>query len=160
MYRSAVRYSRVMRSTFVLMTTLGRPPLQVWDHLSRPENYLGLQVLLTEISPVTEAFSASGKPERRYTTVETFRWLGLPLYRNRIAVALELTDPGRRLVSRVRSAPNLTLEADYRFDPAGAGCRLTLGVTITVAGWLSGWVTAEARRVQGLVLERLKERLG
>lgn len=155
---SSSLWGRVL-SSFDLSVTVARPPFEVWDHLAEPRNYLGLQVLLTSMSPVTEALSPGGTPLRRYRTVETFRWLGLPLYRNAIDVELELTDPGRALVSRVKSRPRLELTARYRFEAVAEGTRLDLTVGIEVAGWLSKTVTREALRVQTLVLARLKARL-
>ncbi len=145
---------------FELTQSLSPSCQAVYDHLSEPSSYLGLQVLLTSMSEVLVSTNSHGQITKRYSTVETFRCLGLPLYRNRIQVEMTLVEPGRTLVSRVRSAPKLDITATYSFVAEGEGTRLTLSFEILVSTWLAKGVTAEALRVQKLVMAKLKERLG
>jgi hypothetical protein len=145
--------------SFQIPITINADLKTIYAHLARPENFIGLQPLLTSISPVREWTRADGKTVRSYQTVETFRWLGLPIYNNRINVDLAQTRPDEQLDAYVKSFPNLSLHAAYLFAPAPGGTLLTLTIDIEVAKILQKAVMAEALRVQKITLANLKSRM-
>jgi hypothetical protein len=146
-----------MQRTLEFATVIDRPVSLVYAHLANPANLLGLQPLLTSMSPIRET-TIDGCRAFTYETVETFRLCGIPLIHNRIQVQTILTTPDQRMDSHVRSAPNLTLAVSYDFAAKDRRTWLTERMTITVAWWLMGFVVQQATRVQQQTLANLKAR--
>ncbi len=89
---------------------IARPVAVVYAHLAQPRNLIGLQPLLTFMSPIRE-LALSGQQGYAYETVETFRLGRIPVYHNRIRVQTILTEPDRHIDSIVYSVPMLTIQA-------------------------------------------------
>jgi len=102
-----------MRS-FELNIFIDRPQSEVYDHISEPINMIGLLPLLTTIDVLKEQKDANGVILRPFYTVETFRWAGIPLYRNRTYSVLHLTKPKQQLELRVYGRPGIRVV--YRYD--------------------------------------------
>jgi hypothetical protein len=135
-----------------------RPVFVVYDHLAQPENFIGLQPLLSSISSVQEMV-INNKRGYRYETVETFRMGPLPVLNNRICVQTVLTEPGRQLDTVVLSRPHIRLDVHYKFTSLSDETKLVEKMLISVPAWLSGYVVRTARRVQEQTLANLKHRL-
>lgn len=145
--------------SFTLEKDLPQPVPVVYEHLALPKNYIGLQPLLTRLSPVTEWMRDDGKIVHSYETVETFRWLGLPIFNNRIKVDLVESEKNKTLEAFVKSIPNLSLHSTYHFESNGSGTYLSQHVEINVHHWIEKPVMKEALRVQKILLTNLKARL-
>ncbi len=145
--------------TFTLVVHIHRPPPLVYAHLTHPPNFIGLQPLLTAMSPV-QPVRVAETPGVAYETVETFRLGPLPLLRNRIRVRTLFTQPNHRLDTLVHSWPGIRLEVVYTLTPVDADhTTLTEDVDVHVAPWLAGYVVDTAKRVQRQTLDNLKRRL-
>jgi hypothetical protein len=143
---------------FDLEILIRATPSRVYQHLARPENFIGLQPLLTVISPVSE-LQRAGQTVRAFETVETFRLGGWPIYHNRIQVEFTLTQADEQLDAQVKSFPNVRLHSCYRLQPESEVTRLQQHVEIQSPWFARGFVMAEAQRVQRITLANLKARL-
>ena len=101
-----------MRS-FQLNIFIDRPLQEVYNHIAEPINMIGLQPLLTSIDILKEQKDADGIILRPYYTVETLRWLGLPVMRNRIYIVIHLTRPPSELEFHVFSKPDVQMIFRY-----------------------------------------------
>jgi len=72
---------------------------------------IGLQPLLTEMVVLEEKEDTDGVILRPFETVETFRWTGIPIFRNRILSVIHLTKPIELLESFVVRQANLAQRA-------------------------------------------------
>jgi hypothetical protein len=68
---------------------------------------IGLQPRLTEMNILDEKMQADGVLQRSFQTVETFRWLGLPVFRNQSLSVIRLTKPKDELELHVYGIPNI-----------------------------------------------------
>ncbi len=147
-----------MQPTLEFTVHIQRPVPLVYSHLAQPANFIGLQPLLTSISPIEE-FIVHGRPGCRYETVETFRIGPVPLLNNRIRVQTVLTEPDRQIDTIVHSNPNIRLDVQYRFTAVGEETGLVEQMRISAPAWVRGYVVRTARRVQEQTLANLKQRL-
>jgi len=134
------------------------PPGTVYDHLSDPHNFVGLQPLLTHVEAV-HFYERDGRRSVSYDTVEAFRWKDLVLYRNRIRVQTVFTDPPGHFETVVHSFPKITLRVDYTFTSHDGGTLVREAMYISCHAWLAKFVTDQAARAQTALLANLKERL-
>jgi len=102
--------------TFELNIFIDIPPRVVYEHMAEPINMIGLQPRLTTIDVLKEQKDAKGIVLRPFHTVETFRWGGLPLFRNRIYSVIHLTNPYSELEFRMYSWPNIRILYKYTFS--------------------------------------------
>jgi hypothetical protein len=102
--------------TFELNIFIDRPQREVYEHLAEPINMIGLQPRLTTIDVLKEQKDANGIVLRPFYTAETFRWGGLPLFRNRIYSVIHLTNPYSDLEFRRFSWPNIKILYKYTFS--------------------------------------------
>jgi len=137
---------------------IARPISIVYDHLAQPQNFLGLQPLLIEMSPIT-ATVENGWPVRSYETVEAFRVGGRVVYRNRIRVKMTLPRPPEQIDTIVHSPGGVTLTVQYLFTSEKDGMRLTEIMEIHTPRLLAGFVVQQATQAQNTVMQRLKARL-
>jgi len=149
-----------MRS-FELNIFIDRSQGEVYDHLAEPINMIGLQPLLTTIDVLKDQKDAEGVTLRPFYTVETFRWAGLPLFRNRIYSVIHLTKPRDELEFRVYRKPGIKIVYKYEFRQGGEGrTRLTLKVNFErVNKLLENFVFDQASKAQRALLTNLKVRL-
>ncbi|GAB4447505.1 MAG: hypothetical protein OHK0041_07150 [Anaerolineales bacterium] len=147
--------------TFELTVFIDCPKETVYDHLSQPLNMIGLQPLLTEIDVLNERRDANGTVLRPFYTVETFRLLGLPVYRNRIYSIMQLTQPKDELKFHVYSKPRIEIVFTYHFEQFNDGrTRITQSVEfIKLNKLLETFVVEQAKQAQRALLSNLKIRL-
>ena len=147
-----------MIRTLLFNIDIARPISVVYDHLAQPQNFLGLQPLLIEMSPIT-ATVENGWPVRSYETVEAFRVGGRVVYRNRIRVKMTLPRPPEQIDTIVHSPGGVTLTVQYLFTSEKDGTRLTEIMEIHTPRLLAGFVVQQATQAQNTVMQRLKARL-
>jgi hypothetical protein len=149
-----------MRS-FELTVFIDCPKETVYDHLSQPLNMIGLQPLLTEIDVLKERRNADGVLLRPFYTVETFRLLGLPVYRNRIYSVIHLTRPKDELKFHVYSKPRIEIVFTYRLEHFNdVGTKITQTVEfVKLNKLLETFVVEQAKQAQRALLSNLKIRL-
>lgn len=133
-------------------------PETIYQHLSQPNNLIGLQPLLTRVDRI-QPFEQNSRKAVSYETVEAFRWKGITLYENRIRVNTIFTDPPVRFETTVKSFPNINLLVTYTLRPIERGTLVTEEMQIECHSWLAGFVTSEARKAQTALLENLRSRL-
>lgn len=134
---------------------------EVYDHLSEPINMIGLQPLLTEIDVLKGKTDANGVSLRPFDTVETFRLLGLPIYRNRIHFVIHLTKPKEEMEFHVYSKPNIEIIFKYKLQASNFH-RTQITQTmqfVKVGKLLEGFVMDQAKQAQRALLSNLKVRL-
>lgn len=131
---------------------------KVYEHLTDPHHFVGLQPLLTHVDSV-QFGERDGCKTVSYETVEAFRWRGITLYNNRIRVQTVFTHPPKKLNTVVESFPNVTLNVEFTFTPKNNGVLVKQIMQINTYAWLSKFVISEATRAQNALLVNLKNRL-
>jgi hypothetical protein len=107
--------------TFELNIFIDRPRIEVYNHLAEPINMIGLQPFLTSIDVLKEQKDGNGIVLRPFYTVETHRWLGLPIRRNRVYSVIHLTQPHSELEFHVFRKPNIQIVFHYLFHESEDG---------------------------------------
>ena len=134
---------------------------EVYDHLAQPINMIGLQPLLTEMDVLEEKEDKAGVILRPFETVQTFRWLGIPIFRNRILSVIHLTKPKEQLEFHVYSKPNIEIIFKYALMESNQ-IRTQIIQTvhfIKVSKLLENFVVRQANLAQRALLSNLKVRL-
>lgn len=133
----------------------------VYDHLSEPINMVGLKPRLTEIDILKEKRDAQGVLLRPFYTVETYRLLGLPLFRSRTYSVIHITEPREGMEIHVHARRNVEIIFKYRFRQLNDGrTQITQTLEVVKAGrLLEGFVSEQAKRAQRALLSNLKVRL-
>jgi hypothetical protein len=107
--------------TFEQNIFIDRPRIEVYNHVAEPINMIGLQPLLTTIDILKEQKSAEGIVLRPFYTVETHRWLGLPVRRNRIYTVIHLTKPHSELEFHIFRKSNNQIVLHFFFQESEEG---------------------------------------
>jgi len=147
-----------MIQTLQFTIHIARSVPDVYAHLANPHNFIGLQPLLIEMSPI-QTVSENGLPVQSYETVEAFRLGGRVVYRNRIRVKTTLTKLDDHMDTLVHSPGGVTLNVQYLFAPEDCGTRLTEIMDVHMSRLVAGFVVRQATQAQLTVMERLKTRL-
>jgi ribosome-associated toxin RatA of RatAB toxin-antitoxin module len=147
--------------TFELIIFLDCERDRVYDHLSEPINMIGLQPLLTEINVLKERRGENNVSLRPFHMVETFRWMGLPVFRNRIYSVIHLTKPRDELEIHVYSRLKTRIIFKYEFRQFNDGrTQVTLTVRfVRVNKLLESLLIHRAKHAQRALLSNLKVRL-
>lgn len=147
--------------TFELNIFIDRPQREVYDHISEPINIIGLQPLLTTIDILKEQKDAEGVVLRPFYTVETYRWLGLPVMRNRVYTVMHLTKPHSELEFHVFRKPGIQVVFHYIFQEVDNGrTHLIQKVRFERVNKLfENFIFNQAIQTQRAVLANLKVRL-
>ncbi|HEY5729044.1 MAG TPA: SRPBCC family protein [Anaerolineales bacterium] len=134
---------------------------KIYDHLSEPINMIGLQPRITEIDVLKKKKDGEGVAIHPFNTVETFRWLGIPLFRSKVYSAIHLTTPKKELELRVHREGNIEIVFKYRFHQFNDGrTQITQTMQIVKAGkLLENFVVSQAKQAQRALLSNLKVRL-
>ena len=146
---------------FELNVFINCPRREVYDQISNPINMIGLQPFLTTIDILKEQKNEDGVILRPFYTVETYRWAGLPIYRNRLYSVIHLTKPHEELEIHVYSKPNIYVIFKYALLQ-GKEKRTQIKQTVNfvqVSKLLENFVVNLANRAQRAVLSNLKVRL-
>lgn len=145
---------------FDLLILVNSPQQDVYNHLADPHNLLGLQPLLTSVEILEESRNEYNAIVRPFYSIETFRFLGIPIYNNHIKVTSTLTDPPRKMEYYVESQPGIQIHFTYQLKQENGSTQINLHVDILqVSTWLEGFVCTEAMKTQREVLVNLKKRL-
>ncbi len=147
--------------TFELNIFIDRPRDEVYEHIAQPINMIGLQPLLTTIDVLKEQKDADGVILRPFYTVETTRWLGLPVIRDRVYSVIHLTKPRSELEIFVFSQLNTQVVYHYLFQESEEGrTHLVQKVRFEkVSKLLENFVFDRAIQTQRALLANLKVRL-
>lgn len=108
-------------NTFELNIFIDRPHDEVYEHVSEPINMIGLLPNLSTIDILKEQKDANGVVLRPFYTLETFRWAGIPVFKNRIYTVIRLTRPGDEMEFAVFSKPNIKIVFRYFFNETDNG---------------------------------------
>ncbi|WP_405494369.1 SRPBCC family protein [Nocardia sp. NBC_00511] len=124
---------KILSNTFTVAATVEA----VYEHLIRPENYIGLSPLVVAVEDVQDG---------SYLAVERFRFLGLK-YDNRIRVSL-LGTPGKAVWGEVHSPGGVHMA--YRFDLTTTpdGTRVDDELRLRTPFGLMAFASGQARKVQ------------
>jgi len=102
--------------TFELNIFIDRPRLEVYNHLSEPINMIGLQPYMTSIDVLKEQRDANGIVLRPFYTMQTYKWLGLPIRKERVYSVIHLTQPPKELEFHVFQKRNTQIIFHYIFQ--------------------------------------------
>jgi len=147
--------------TFELNIFIDRPQQEVYEQVAQPINMIGLQPLLTTIDVLKEQKDSNRVILRPFYTVETVRWLGLPVFRNRVYSVIHLTKPPDELEFYVFIKPGINLVYQYLFQESEEGrTHLVQKVRFEkVSKLLENFVFNQAIQAQRVFLANLKVRL-
>lgn len=106
---------------FELNIFIDRPRIEIYNHLAEPINMIGLQPFLTSIDILKDQKDASGIVLRPYYFVETHRWLGLPIRRERVYSVIHLTNPHSELEIHVFRKSDVHIVFQYLFQESEEG---------------------------------------
>ncbi len=148
-------------STFELVIFIDCEQDKIYDHLSEPINMIGLQPLLTEIDVLEEKKDKHGVILRPFYIVETFRLLGLPIFRNRVYFTIHLTRPKDELEIHVYSKPGVEIKYTYKFQQLNdEGTQVTQKIQVVkVCKLVENLALNQAKLAQRALLSNLKVRL-
>ncbi|SDL22151.1 SRPBCC family protein [Streptomyces indicus] len=138
---------------FTHTATVAAPAARIFEHLARPESYIGLSPLLVAVRDIAEAGGAV-----RYVAVERFRF-GPLRWDNPIKVTMTFPEGERRIVSEVLSPGRVRLTATVDLTPEGTGTRVTETVRVTYPRPLRPFVIGQATKVQRHRLAELTRRM-
>ncbi|TKK85869.1 SRPBCC family protein [Herbidospora galbida] len=140
---------QVLKNTF----HIGVEPKVVLDHLTTPENYIGLSPIVVAVKDVDK--STPGVV--RYTATERFRFFGFIKWDNPIAVELFTDDSA--VWGDVKSPGGVRMA--YRFDLSaeGTGTRMDDVLNLSAPSLIIKYAASEARKVQLARARILVERL-
>lgn len=138
---------------------IAAPPDAVYAEISDPNNLLGLQPLVVQISPISRSQDSEGNTVLSYQSVELFRFAGVLSYRNPIRVQSTLYPKQFGMKSIVKSRPNVELEFVYRLTSVEQGTRLDLAVNFTAPSLVRDFVLSQLNAAQDAVMLNLKARL-
>ena len=102
--------------TFELNIFIDRPRVEVYDHLSEPINMIGLTPHMTSIDVLKEQKDADGIILRPFHTMQIYKWLGLPVRKDRLYWVIHLTRPESELEIHVFQKKNTQIVFDYLFQ--------------------------------------------
>lgn len=134
---------------------------KLYDHLAEPINMIGLQPLLTEIDVLKKTKDENNISTRPFYMVETIRWLGLPIFRNKIYSVIRLTKPRDELEIQVHSNLKTEIVFKYAFKEfQDRRTQITQTVKfIHVHKLLESIMFSRAKHAQRALLSKLKVRL-
>jgi hypothetical protein len=102
--------------TFELNIFIDRPRSEVYNHLSEPINMIGLTPHMTSIDVLKEQKDAHGIVLRPFYTMQTYKWLGLPVRKDRMYWVIHLTQPNSELEFHVFQSRNTQIVFHYIFQ--------------------------------------------
>ena len=147
--------------TFELNIFIDRPRIEVYNHLAEPINMIGLQPFLTSIDILKEQRDGNSIVLRPFYFVETHRWLGLPVRRNRVYTVIHLTKPHTELEFHVFRKADIQIVFQTLLKESEEGMtHLTQKFRFEkVSKLLEKRVFEQANRTQRALLTNLKVRL-
>lgn len=147
--------------SFELNIFIDRPRNEVYDHIAEPVNMIGLQPYLTTIDILKEQKDADGILLRPFYMMETYRWAGLPIFRSRVYIVIQLTNPKKELVIRHYNKPGIQIAYQYEFHQIEEGRTHLIQKTKfeKVNKFLESFVFNRANKAQRGLLTNLKVRL-
>ena len=147
--------------TFELNIFIDRSREEVYEHLAQPINMIGLQPHLTTIDILKEQKDANGAILRPFHSIQTFRWLGLPVLKPRVYTVIHVTNPPAELEFHVFSKPGIRIVYHYLFQESEQDqTHLIQKFRFEkVNRLLENLVFAQVIQVQRLMLTNLKVRL-
>jgi hypothetical protein len=146
---------------YKLNAFINRSPQEVYEHMAEPINMIGLQPLLTTIDVLKEQKDANGVLLRPFYMLITYRWLGLPIFRNRVYTVMHLKKPFHELELHVFSHPGIHFVLEEQFQEMEEGhTHLTQTIRFEkVHPLFRTIVLSQANQTQRALLANLKVRL-
>jgi hypothetical protein len=102
--------------TFELNIFIDRPRAEVYNHLSEPINMIGLTPYMTSIDVLKEQKDADGIILRPFYTMHTYKWLGLPVRKDRVYWVIHLTQSPSELEFHMFQRKNTQIVFRYIFQ--------------------------------------------
>ncbi len=102
--------------TFELNIFIDRPRTEVYNHLSEPINMIGLTPFMTSIDILKEQTDGEGTVLRPFYTMQTYKFLGLPVRKDRLYWVIHLTKPYSELEFHVFQGKNTQIVYHYLFQ--------------------------------------------
>ena len=147
------------KASFDLSERIVAPVERVYEHLSEPSSYLGLQPLLIEVLDTARGADNNGRPTRTFRSIERLRLLGMIPYRNSITTKMTLSRKNERIDFEVHSPGGVTLRSAFAFSSDDGCCLLRDQVMLECPALLRSFVVNEATKAHRTMLENIKHRL-
>jgi hypothetical protein len=144
------------QSQFDYTCLIAAPPSHIYEFLSEPQNYRGLQPLVIDVRDVEYGEDEEGHQIRRYVAVERFRFLSAIRYDNPIRVLVTLAKPGELLINDVEARFNVRVHFVTAFKPDGIGTEVAETVTIHAPRLLQSYTVNQAKAAQQARFSNLK----
>jgi hypothetical protein len=148
---------KVARVSFDERVVIRAAASAVYAELSEPERQLGLQPLLIDVREVER--SEQRPASRVYEATERISLFGVPGWRIRIRVRVELTQPDEIIEFRASGAPGIMVFSRFTLVPTHTGTAIHQRYRAEVPALLRPIVGRIARRAQVTLLANLKRRL-
>ena len=132
------------------------PPAAIYEFLSDPEHYKGLQPFVVDVRDVVYGTDEDGRAISRSVTVERFHFLKFIGYDNPIHVLLTATKPNEVLDSHVDSPGWTRVHFQTMFQPENGGTRISENVAIHTPRLLQFYVVRQAKVAQHVRFTNLK----
>lgn len=132
------------------------PPAAIYEYLSEPNNYRGLQPLVVAVRDVVYGEDQEGRQTRTYVAVERFRFLGFLRYDNAIRVLITLAHPDEVLINDVESPFNVRGRFVTTFQPRDGSTQVVETVTIKTPRLVQRFVLDQAKAAQHARFMNLK----
>ena len=133
---------------------IAAPLARVFEELSEPARFLGLQPLLTDVREV-----AAGQGARAFEAIERVALLGPIAVKNRLRVELTPRPEQQRIGFATRAPLGIRIEGGFALAADGTATRVTESVALRCPFWLSRFALREAIHAQEALLDNLRRRL-
>jgi len=130
----------------------------IYEHLTEPENYVGLSPLLVAVREIRPGRDEQGREALSYVGVERFRF-GPLKWDNRLKVTLTPVVADRQLRSSVVSPGAVRLVAVVDLAPDGDGTLVTESVELRTPAVLRRFALGQATTVQRARAAELTRRM-
>ena len=147
------------QSQFDYSCFIAVPPSLIYEYLSEPEHYRGLQPLVIVVRDVEYGKDNEGRQTRCYVAVERFRFLGFLRYDNPIRVLVTLAKPEELLINNVEARFNVRVNFVTTFQPENGGTQVAETVTIRAPRLLQSYTVNQAKAAQYARFTTLKSLL-
>jgi len=133
---------------------IAAPLARVFEELSEPARFLGLQPLLTEVREV-----AAAPGVRAFEAVERVVLFGPIAVKNHLRVELTPRPAEQRIGFATRAPLGIRIEGGFALEAEGTATRVNESVALRCPFGLSRFVLREATRAQDALLANLKRRI-
>lgn len=140
-------------------TIIQREVAAIYEHLSKPQNFVGLQPLVVEVDDIRQSTNEAGQVCFDYYAVEQLHFLGFIPYRNKIASRMSLIAVNQHIRQEVRAALGIRLRQDITLTVSGQATHIRNAIDYQAPAMLRAYVHQQIDSAHAYLLEELKRRM-